>query len=119
LAILQQRLDECEAFEFGQYRLIPSKRILTGQKRHQLGSRAFDILELLVRHRGEIVSRREILQQVWPGLTVDETNLHVQISGLRRVLGSRDDGSEYIKNVPGRGYVFVGVVRTVSASGGQ
>ena len=62
VAPLQQQIDECEAFEFGPYRLIPSERILlAGQNRVEIGSRAFDILALLLRHRGEVVSRRQIL----------------------------------------------------------
>jgi predicted ATPase/DNA-binding winged helix-turn-helix (wHTH) protein len=114
---LQQQTDECQAFEFGPYRLIPSERILlAGQNRVEIGSRAFDILALLLRHRGEVVSRRQILDQVWPNLTIDEANLRVQMSDLRRALSSGDEGSAYIKNVQGRGYVFVAPVDCVSPS---
>jgi predicted ATPase/DNA-binding winged helix-turn-helix (wHTH) protein len=114
---LQRQTDECEAFEFGPYRLIPSERILlAGQNRVEIGSRAFDILALLLRHRGEVVSRRQILNQVWPNLTIDEANLRVQMSDLRRALSSGNESSAYIKNVQGRGYVFVAPVECVSPS---
>jgi predicted ATPase/DNA-binding winged helix-turn-helix (wHTH) protein len=117
VATLQQRVDECEVFQFGSYRLIPSKRLLlAGQNAVEIGDRAFDILALLLRHRGEVVSRRQILDQVWPDLTIDEANLRVQMSDLRRALGSGDQGSAYIMNVQGRGYVFVAPVRAVSLS---
>ncbi|OAF10221.1 hypothetical protein AYJ54_11085 [Bradyrhizobium centrolobii] len=114
---MQQQFSQFEAFEFGPYRLIPSKRLLlTGQKAVELGSRAFDILTLLLEHRGEVVSRRQILDHAWPGLTVDEANLRVQMSDLRRALNVEDDGASYITNVQGRGYMFVAPVRTVSSS---
>jgi predicted ATPase/DNA-binding winged helix-turn-helix (wHTH) protein len=114
---LQQRDDGYEEFQFGPYRLIPSKRLLlAGQKAVDIGGRAFDILTLLLRHRGEVVSRRQILDHVWPELSIDEANLRVQMCDLRRALGSGDDGSAYIMNVQGRGYVFAAPVRAVSPS---
>jgi predicted ATPase/DNA-binding winged helix-turn-helix (wHTH) protein len=102
--------------QFGPYRLIPSKRLLlVGQERVELGSRAFDILLLLLQRRGEVVSRRELLDQVWPDLTVEESNLRVQISELRRALDACDEGSSFIRTVPGRGYLFVAPVQAVSS----
>ena len=81
----------------------------------ELGSRAFDTLALLVRHRGEVVSRRQIIAEVWPNLTVDETNLRAQIAQLRRALAHGGDAPEYVKNVRGRGYVFVAPVQLASS----
>ncbi|WP_445221483.1 ATP-binding protein [Bradyrhizobium sp. Pa8] len=105
---LSQEHSQVDVIEFGPYRLFPSKRLLlAGQSPVELGSRAFDILNLLLQRRGEVVSRREILDRVWPGLTVDEANLRVQMSDLRRVLRSSGDDVPYIRNVQGRGYVFV------------
>lgn len=112
---MQQPVDE--VFEFGPYSLIPSKRVLlAGHTPVELGGRAFDILTLLLRHHGEVVGRRQILDQVWPGLTIDESNLRVQMSELRRVLGG-GKGSAYIKNVQARGYVFVAPARRARAAG--
>lgn len=64
-----------------------------------LGDRAFDVLMALVRGRGEVVSKREILQAAWPAMVVEEGNLHVQISALRKCLGH-----DAIATIPGRGY---------------
>lgn len=66
-----------------------------------LGSRGFDLLKALVAKRDRVVSKDELLDEVWPGLVVEENNLQVQISGLRRVLGSRS-----ITTVAGLGYRF-------------
>jgi len=72
--------------------------------RVQLGPRAFRLLCLLVEHGGAIVTRQEIMDTVWPNLTVEENNLSVQLSNLRRVLDAgREDGS-CIQTLPGRGY---------------
>ncbi len=102
---------EGEAYVFGQYRLIPSKRLLlAGEEKVELGSRAFDILVLLVRERGKVVSQRQIFDFAWPGLTVDETNLRFQMSQLRRALRHGPVGMAYITNVRGRGYAFVAPV---------
>lgn len=66
-----------------------------------LGSRGFDLLTALVAKRDRVVSKDELLDEVWPGLVVEENNLQVQISGLRRVLGARA-----ITTVAGLGYRF-------------
>jgi adenylate cyclase len=72
-----------------------------------LGARAFDILCLLIERRGQFVSKREIMDAVWPGVTVEDSNLTVQMSGLRRVLDEgRRDGS-CIRTVANRGYCFL------------
>src|SRR5262245_40981558 len=103
-----------EVFRFGPYRLIPSKRLLLlGEDTIELGSRAFDTLTLLVQRCGEVVSRRQIIEQVWADLTVDETNLRAQIAQVRRALGRGEEGDDYVKNVRGRGYIFVAPVQLV------
>ena len=80
------------AFSFGPFRLIPTQQqLLQGDKPVRLGSRALDILIALVERRGEIVSKEELVRQVWPDTFVEEANLRVQIAALRRVLG--DDQS--------------------------
>ncbi|WP_397453339.1 response regulator [Pseudomonas sp. NA-150] len=67
----------------------------------RLGSRAFDILELLIKAQGRMVSKDALLKAVWPDTVVEENNLQVHISALRKVLGTE---REIIKTVPGRGY---------------
>jgi adenylate cyclase len=72
-----------------------------------LGARAFDLLVALIEHRDRVVPKRELLDLVWPGLVVEEANLQVQISMLRKQLGA-----QAIATVPGRGYRFVAPVMT-------
>jgi predicted ATPase/DNA-binding winged helix-turn-helix (wHTH) protein len=67
----------------------------------QVGSRAFDILELLIRAAGKTVTKDEILQHVWPNSVVEENNIHVQLSALRKIFGA---DSQVIRTISGRGY---------------
>ncbi|HEY2620673.1 MAG TPA: winged helix-turn-helix domain-containing protein [Acetobacteraceae bacterium] len=80
-----------------------------------IGSRALDVLGVLVARHGDLVSKDEILAAAWPDTTVDEANLHVQISALRRVLDQDRAGASCIQTVPGRGYRFVAEVMRVAA----
>jgi predicted ATPase/DNA-binding winged helix-turn-helix (wHTH) protein len=66
---------------------------------------AFEIIEVLVKSAGELVSKRQLADIVWPGMTVGENTLHVHISGLRKALG---DGRGMLKTVAGRGYRLLG-----------
>jgi predicted ATPase/DNA-binding winged helix-turn-helix (wHTH) protein len=66
-----------------------------------LGARAFDVLDALVERYGRLVTKRELLDVVWPRLVVEENNLQAQVSALRKVLGPRA-----IATIPGRGYQF-------------
>ena len=75
-----------------------------------LGSRALDLLRLLVGRRGEVVSKETILSTVWPGAIVEESNLTVQIANLRRVLDRNDGQESKIQTIRGRGYRFTAVV---------
>ncbi len=76
-----------------------------------LGSRAFELLVLLLDRKGELVSKDEIMAAIWPGRVVEEANLNVQISKLRRILDkNRGDGS-CIQTITGRGYRFIAPVR--------
>jgi len=77
-----------------------------------IGSRALDILGVLVERPGDLVSRAEIIEAVWPGTTVEDSNLNVQIAALRRILDQNREGS-CIQTVPGRGYRFVAPVTRV------
>jgi adenylate cyclase len=78
-----------------------------------LGSRALDLLRLLVERSGELVSKDEIMGTVWPETVVEEGNLTVQISTLRRTLDRDRANGSCIQTVPGRGYRFVARVRRV------
>ncbi|MDE1182140.1 winged helix-turn-helix domain-containing protein [Paraburkholderia sp.] len=67
----------------------------------QIGSRAFDILELLIRAGGNTVTKDDILRQVWPKSIVEENNIHVQMSALRKIFGA---DKHVIRTISGRGY---------------
>jgi len=98
-------------YEFGRFRLEVARRMLLADGVPvALSSRAFDILQLLVEMRDRVVTKDEILEHVWHGTIVEENNLSVQISGLRRALGEKAEGQPFIVTIPGRGYRFVGSV---------
>jgi TolB-like protein/DNA-binding winged helix-turn-helix (wHTH) protein/Flp pilus assembly protein TadD len=75
-----------------------------------IGSRALDILGVLIERAGEVVSKDEIVAAVWPATVVEDSNLTVQISALRRVLDRGQPNGSCIQTVPGRGYRFAGAV---------
>lgn len=78
-----------------------------------LGSRALELLRLLVERRGEVVSKQAIMEAVWPGVAVEESNLTVQIANLRRAL-DRDRGQgSAIQTIPGRGYRFTPAIESM------
>ena len=79
-----------------------------------LGSRAADLLYLFLDRPGELIAKGEIMDAVWPNVAVEESNLTVQISALRRALGDGRDGASYIQTVPGRGYRFTARVGSFS-----
>jgi len=84
----------------GTFELFPSERLLCAAgKPLELGSRAFDVLLVLVEYHGRLVTKATLLERVWPRLVVDENNIPTQIASLRRVLGV---GA--IRTVQGYGY---------------
>jgi len=83
-----------------------------------LGSRAFNLLCLLVEHNGELVSKDAIMNAVWPGRVVEEANLNVQISKLRQLLDQDREHGSCIRTISGCGYCFVGTVRRPDADAG-
>src|SRR6266446_6202888 len=78
-----------------------------------MGSRALEILGVLVERPGDLVSRAEIMEAVWPGTAVEDSNLNVQVAALRRILDDGRAGGSCIQTVPGRGYRFVAPVTRV------
>jgi DNA-binding winged helix-turn-helix (wHTH) protein len=99
------------AISFGSFRLLPSQRLLLeGDQPVRLGSRALDILAVLAENAGRVVPKEELIARVWPKVFVEESNLKIQVSALRRALGDGQDGHPFIVTVPGRGYNFVAPV---------
>jgi predicted ATPase/DNA-binding winged helix-turn-helix (wHTH) protein len=100
------------AMSFGPYRLLAAQRLLLeGDKPVRLGGRAFDILAALVESAGEVVAKEALIARVWPQTFVEDANLKIQVSALRRAIGDGQSGNRYIVTVPGRGYNFVAPVR--------
>jgi predicted ATPase/DNA-binding winged helix-turn-helix (wHTH) protein len=100
-------------FAFGRFMIRPAeRRLLVDGKPVVLGGRAFDLLLALTERRDRVVSKNELLDVVWAGRVVEENNLQVQISTLRRILGP-----ETIATVPGRGYQFTAVPEGAQAVG--
>jgi predicted ATPase/DNA-binding winged helix-turn-helix (wHTH) protein len=96
------------AITFGSFRLFPSQQLLLdGDTPVRLGSRALDLLLVLVERAGEIVSNEELLARVWPNTAVADVSLRVHLAAIRRALGDGQSGRRYIINIPGRGYSFV------------
>jgi DNA-binding winged helix-turn-helix (wHTH) protein len=101
-----------KATGFGPYRLDEEKRVLwRGDELVPLRPKALDLLVALVAARGDVVTKQSLLQQVWPDTFVEEANLSVNVSTLRRALGRQPSGTEYIETVPRRGYRFAAADR--------
>ena len=97
-----------EVVAFGPFRLLPAyRRLEKAGVPVQLGDRALDTLLILIAHAPEIVSKATLLAEVWPGVTVDEGSLRVQMTALRKALGDGEPGVRYVSTVQGRGYCFV------------
>jgi DNA-binding response OmpR family regulator len=98
---------------FGRFRVVPRARQLLADGRPvELGSRAFDLLMVLITEPGVLLTKNQIMSRVWPDVVVEQNNLKVQMAALRKVLNPDQD---VIKTLHGRGYVFIGEVTTASA----
>jgi predicted ATPase/DNA-binding winged helix-turn-helix (wHTH) protein len=100
--------DTNETVSFGPFRLVPSQRLIERDgSRIQIGDRALDLLIALVEQAGDVVDKTQLINRVWPGVIVDESNLRVHVAALRKALGDGKLGARYIANIQGRGYAFV------------
>ncbi len=96
-------------FEFGEFRFDPAGPLLSrGSHALDLAPKALDVLTVLVKHAGRVVSKADLLEIVWPGIAVEEGNLAVHVHALRQALGT---GREYIETAQRRGYRFAAPVR--------
>src|SRR5258708_28919205 len=101
--------------QFGHCQLLTNRReLFVDGVPAPLGSRAFDVLQMLVDAGGDLVTKDEILSRIWPRIVVEENTLQVQITRVRRALG-RDRG--FLKTISGRGYRFV--AEATSAEGSE
>jgi predicted ATPase/DNA-binding winged helix-turn-helix (wHTH) protein len=105
-----------DVISFGPFTLVASERLLMKAGAPvELGARTLDILIALVSRPNEVVSKRELLAQVWPDVTVEEGSLRFHIAGLRKALGDGKDGARYITTHAGRGYCFVAPISQSAA----
>jgi predicted ATPase/DNA-binding winged helix-turn-helix (wHTH) protein len=103
------------SFTFGRFRAhTVARQLLIDGEPARLGARAFDLLLALIERRDRVVGKNELLELVWPGLVVEENNLQVHISALRKLLGP---GA--IATIPGRGYRFTLTPDSPAAASGE
>jgi predicted ATPase/DNA-binding winged helix-turn-helix (wHTH) protein len=102
---------------FGPFSLVAGERLLARDGVPvELGARALDVLIALVSRPNEVVGKKDLLERVWPDVTVEESSLRFALAGLRKALGDGQDGARYITTLAGRGYCFVA---PISRSGGR
>src|SRR5208337_2875992 len=101
-------------FQFGEFQIDARARTLRREEEIvTLNRRAFDVLLYFVQNPGRVLTRDELLKNVWPDTFVDENSLAQSISVLRRALEEKPGDNSYIVTLPGRGYQFVAPVRVV------
>ena len=104
--------EPADALRFGRFELHPGeRRLLADGEPVALGARAFDVLLALAERPGRLVSKRALMERVWPGLVVQENNLAAQVSALRKVVGD-----SVIATIPGRGYRFAASAESIAAA---
>lgn len=104
------------SYQFDTYHVDTVRRLLLrGGEPVVLTAKAYDLLLAFIERHDQILSKRELMQQLWPDTAVEENNLTVQVSALRKALGERADEHRYIVTVPGRGYRFVAEVKSQAA----
>src|SRR6266705_2217478 len=103
---------ETEVYSFGPFVLVPRERRLARNGAPvALAAKAFDLLVALVRNHGRLVGKDALLEEVWPGVIVEEVNLTVNVSALRKALGADEGRGDWIETVPRHGYRFRGEVK--------
>jgi DNA-binding winged helix-turn-helix (wHTH) protein/tetratricopeptide (TPR) repeat protein/TolB-like protein len=102
-------------FQFGEFQIDAGARTLRrNEEIITLNFRAFDVLLYLVQNSGKVLTRNELLRNVWQDTYVDENNLAQSISALRRALEEKPGDNSYIVTLPGKGYQFVAPVKAIS-----
>ena len=104
-------------YKFDNFNLDTHNRQLTRKNNQiELSSKAFDILEFLIENRERIVTKAELFDSIWSDSFVEENNLPVHISALRRVLGEKRGETKFIKTIFGSGYKFIASVTEAEKS---
>jgi DNA-binding winged helix-turn-helix (wHTH) protein len=108
----QSRRNRSDLYGFGEFTLdIPDRRLTRGTCPVHLAPKTYDVLVALIRKAGRLVTKRELLEGVWPGIFVDEGILTVHVAAIRRALGDTRQSPAYIETVSGSGYRFVAMLR--------
>ena len=98
-----------QTYGFDDFRLdVSNRQLLHDGKPVALPAKAFDMLVVLIENGGRLVGKDELFSRVWPDQIVEESNLAVHVSAIRKVLGEKKDSPRYIVTVPGHGYRFTG-----------
>jgi len=109
-------IETTQTFEFGEFRVDVTRRVLEREGRAiPLSGKAFDILIVLLEHRGEVVDKDSLISLVWPDTVVEENNITVAVSALRKALGETPASRKWIVTIQGRGYSFIGQIRPRTA----
>ena len=104
-------------YQFGPFHLDARERRLSrGGEMIPLRLKVFDTLLVLVENAGRLITKQELLEAIWPETTVEENNLNHNVSVLRKALGERATGQQYIETVPRVGYRFVAAVDAIAAT---
>lgn len=105
-------------FSFDEFEIDGAKRRLLKQgKPVALNPKTFDLLFVLTENHGRVVGKDELLDRVWAGQFVEENNLTVHISALRKIFGEKKGAHQFIVTVPGKGYKFVADIKPPAAEG--
>ncbi len=104
-----------EVLAFGPFRLWTRERLLTRDNVPvEIGGRALELLTALVEQCGRVLSKRELLERIWPDVVVEDGSLRFHMASLRKVLGDGEDGARYISTQVGVGYAFVAPVQAIA-----
>ena len=107
-------------YEFGPFRLDTVRSLLLRNgEQVSLSPKAFETLSVLVRNRGRVVRKEELIKQIWPDSYVEESNLTQNIFVLRKALGEGPNDHRYIVTIPGQGYRFVAPVREAAEAAAE
>ena len=107
-------MSDDRSYEFGPFQVDLQERVVRRDgEAVALTPKAFDTLLVLIENSGRVIEKDDLMKKVWPNTFVEEANLAVNISVLRKALGTTVTGGQYIETIPRRGYRFVAVVREV------
>ncbi len=110
------KLSKQKVYEFDDFRLDATHLILSCDgEEMEMAPKAVETLVALIERRGEVMSKDELLETVWPDTIVDESNLFAYLSHIRKALGVKKDGTPYIETLRRRGYRFTGKVSAIPA----